>query len=55
MSSVDVEIVVTPLSVDVILGRVSDRVEDRRWVEERRGKLLLLLLLLTPEKRGRGA
>lgn len=45
-----------PLSVDVIRGRVNDRVEDRRLVNERRGKLLPLPLPLPlPEKRGRGA
>lgn len=50
-SSVEVEKVVTPLSVEVIRGRVRDRVEDRRWDDKRR-KLVLLPL---PEKRGRGA
>lgn len=52
VSSEEVEIVVTPLSVDIIRGRVNDRVEDRRWVDERRGKLPLLPM---PKKRGRGA
>jgi hypothetical protein len=52
---VDVEMVVTPLSVEVILGRVNDRVEDRRLVNERRGKLLLLLPAAAAENRGRGA